>query len=85
MDCLDSVAIHSCVLLIVVSGEVYLRIGDAFYRPLPLSRGGRFRKVSISVNVGNVCWDEKSWPVWRGGRFGEGAVSRCSAVIVSFI
>ena len=44
-------------------GEVILRVGDAFYWPLPLSRGGRCREISIRVNI----WDKKSWPLWRRG------------------
>ena len=35
-------------------GEVILRVGDAFYWPLSLSRGGRCREVSIRVTVWNI-------------------------------
>ena len=49
-----------------------------FYWPLPLSRGGCRREVSIRVNVWNVCRDEKSWPLWKGGHCMEVAVSRGS-------
>ena len=49
-------------------GEVILRVGGAFYWPLPLSRSGRCREVSIRVNAWNVGREEKSWPLWRGGR-----------------
>ena len=51
-------------------GEVILRAGEAFYWPLllPLLRAGRCTEVSIRVNVWNVGQDEKSRPLWRGGR-----------------
>ena len=48
-------------------GEVILRFGNAFYRPLPLSRGGHSWDVSIRVNAWNFGQDEKSWPLRRGG------------------
>ena len=33
---------------------------------MALSKDGRYEEVSISVNV---CRDEKSWPLSRGGRW----------------
>ena len=61
-------------------GEVILRVGDAFYWPFSLSRGGCCREVSIRVNVWNVGQDEKSWLLWRDGHCREVAVSRGLAV-----
>ena len=52
-------------------GEVILRVGDAFYWPLLLSRG-RSMKVLVRagllvrVNAWNVGRDKTSWPLWRG-------------------
>ena len=51
MDYLNSVAIYSCVLLIVAFAErLFSGLGTQWL--LRLSRGGRWREVSIRVNVG---------------------------------
>ena len=55
----------------IIYEEVILRVGDVFYRPLPLPRGGRCWEVSgddLKANVWNVGLDEKSWPLWGGLR-----------------
>ena len=61
-------------------GEGILGVGDPYCWPLPLLRDGLCREVKIRANVWVFGRDEKTWPLQRGGRCREVAVSRGSTI-----